>query len=416
MGGVFGGIVQQVHHNLLKPRRIRMQPKWFGCQRDCQRVPPLGNQRLRGFHRPFDDAGHGNVLKAKLDLSGGDARDFEQIINQACQLPGLAFNDLAGLALRRVFILLQAQQMNRVGNRRQRVAQFMAEHGQKLVLAPVLVGQCLCQRQLLLLGLFSFGDVGEKYCNFAACGIADAKGVHIEPAVVHVICFVFEPGRNACQRDIAIKFEPILFMIRNQFPHAFACGVDQASLFFKRRVDFNKTVIDWFVGRVKHHFYDAKALIDRAKQGAVPVFRFAQGLRSALGRGDIAGRAKPFDDLACQVQHGDRMRERPSDTAADEPNRMLHLKQAFGANSFMDDCQHAGLIVRADVVLQPVGIAFQRIDDEIAAFKLVHLAPVRTHPEHNIRTRCDQGAKTFFAQAQCAFGLLALGNVKTGGQ
>ena len=56
-------------------------------------------------------------------------------------MPDLALDDISRMPLKRLFVLLQAQHVHRVRKRCQRVAQFMAQHGQELVLAAIQVDQ-----------------------------------------------------------------------------------------------------------------------------------------------------------------------------------------------------------------------------------------------------------------------------------
>ena len=53
------------------------------------------------------------------------------------QLARLAFDHVVSLALQRRFILVEAQQMHGTANRGEGIAQFVAEHRQKLILAVV---------------------------------------------------------------------------------------------------------------------------------------------------------------------------------------------------------------------------------------------------------------------------------------
>ena len=139
--GIFGSVGQQVDHHLFQPGGIPVDPHWGFRACHSQRVAALGDQGLGAFHRARDDAAQRNALLTQLDPAGGDAGDFQQVVNQVVELPHLPLNHIACLHLHRVVVLVQPQQAHGVGNRRQRVAQFVAQHGQKFVLAPVEVGQ-----------------------------------------------------------------------------------------------------------------------------------------------------------------------------------------------------------------------------------------------------------------------------------
>ena len=87
------------------------------------------------------DLGSSTGSRCELDLAARDARDVEQVVDQARQVPHLALDDRA-LAFAGVDAA-QAHQLQRGQDRRQRVAQLVAEHGQELVLGAVGVfGAC----------------------------------------------------------------------------------------------------------------------------------------------------------------------------------------------------------------------------------------------------------------------------------
>ena len=80
------------------------------------------NQRLGRFDRPFHDAAQGDPLTAKLDPAGGDAGDFQQVIDEMLQLCHLALDDAAGLPLDRILVFLQTKHVHGVGQRGERIA------------------------------------------------------------------------------------------------------------------------------------------------------------------------------------------------------------------------------------------------------------------------------------------------------
>ena len=141
--GVLGGVGEQVDQHLLQPRSVSKQKDRLQRQRHLELVPALIDQRLGRLDRPLHDAAQGDLLLAQLNPASGDAGDFQQIIDQMRQLPQLTLDDMARLLLQGRFALLQTQQLHRVGQGGQRVAQLMAEHRQKFVLAPVQVCQGL---------------------------------------------------------------------------------------------------------------------------------------------------------------------------------------------------------------------------------------------------------------------------------
>ena len=101
------------------------------------------DQRSDRFERIFHDAVQCQTLSDEVDSSTGDAGDFHQIVNEPRHLRDLSFDDPACLALDWVLVLLEAQEMHGVGDRCERVAEFMTEHRQELVLAAMKISQSL---------------------------------------------------------------------------------------------------------------------------------------------------------------------------------------------------------------------------------------------------------------------------------
>ena len=95
--------------------------------------------------------------RAQLDLAARDARHVEQVVDQADQVVDLALDDGA-LVLERL-VAAQPHQLQRGQDRRQRVAQLVAEHRQELVLGAV--GRLGLARAPLA----SVGDVDRRHGN-----------------------------------------------------------------------------------------------------------------------------------------------------------------------------------------------------------------------------------------------------------
>ena len=95
----------------------------------------LLDQRQCGIPGPVEDLSHVEPLPAQQDLSGVDARHVQQVIDEMRQLPGLAPDDARRPgAILRVFAV---EQRGSIGHRRERIAQFMRQHGQELILATI---------------------------------------------------------------------------------------------------------------------------------------------------------------------------------------------------------------------------------------------------------------------------------------
>ncbi len=70
----------------------------------------------------------------QVDQPPCDARHVQQIVDEACHVPHLRRDDVACASRTRRIGIRQPQQIGSSGDRRERVAQFMGQHGEELVL------------------------------------------------------------------------------------------------------------------------------------------------------------------------------------------------------------------------------------------------------------------------------------------
>src|SRR5437667_9157280 len=101
----------------------------------------LINQRASGFNRLLRDTSRVKIFLVKLNPATENARNLQKIIYQDDKVPGLTPNDGSRFLLDRMFIFLEIQKLDRICNGRERIAKLMGNHGQKLVLATMQVGQ-----------------------------------------------------------------------------------------------------------------------------------------------------------------------------------------------------------------------------------------------------------------------------------
>ena len=136
--GVLGGVVEQVHHHLFDAGRVGVQPDRFRRLRhvsSCLRCSIRGRTDSTARSTTLLTS---TVLLVKPDPAGGDAGDFQQVIDQMRQLSHLTLNDGPRLLLDRVLAsLLQTKEMHGIHDGSQRVAEFVRQHRQELVLAAV---------------------------------------------------------------------------------------------------------------------------------------------------------------------------------------------------------------------------------------------------------------------------------------
>jgi hypothetical protein len=138
--GVFGGVVQQVHHHLFQSRGIGVYPDRFGGERNGQVMLATLDQGLNRLHGKLHNTPQLQPFLVEPNLAGGNAGNLQEVIHETRQLTCLTLDDGAGLSADRVFTFLMTQQVYRVQDRSKGVAQFVREHGQELVLAVVQVG------------------------------------------------------------------------------------------------------------------------------------------------------------------------------------------------------------------------------------------------------------------------------------
>jgi hypothetical protein len=139
--GVFGGVVEQVHHHLFQAGRVGMQPDRSRGHRHREVMPAAVDQGAGRPHREFDDAPRVQAMGFEPDPARGDPGDFQEVIHEACELSHLTLDDVPGLLLDRVFSALEAKEVHGVEDGGEGVAELVGEHRQELVLAAVEVGQ-----------------------------------------------------------------------------------------------------------------------------------------------------------------------------------------------------------------------------------------------------------------------------------
>src|SRR5690606_30370886 len=170
IGGELHRVVEQVAEHLQQARAVAVHPGVARRHVQAQQVVAAHRFGLGHFHRAGDDAGQVHARGGQADLSAGDAADVEQVVDEPGQLGHLAVDDVAATLDVLRLDVFQLHHRYRIGDRRQRVAEFMAEHRQErghalaLVfqrLDPALVGQVagdLGETQVGAVGLEQRGD------------------------------------------------------------------------------------------------------------------------------------------------------------------------------------------------------------------------------------------------------------------
>src|SRR3984893_785680 len=118
----------------------------------------------------------------------------------------------------------------------------------------------------------SLCDVIKKYGNFLLVRFSNPKRIYVIPPL-QMRGFPFKARRLARQGDLPVNLKPVLFVLGSNLTHPFATRVFNPSLFLKRRINFEKAIVNRFTAFVKYHFDGAKAFVNRIEQKAVLVFR-----------------------------------------------------------------------------------------------------------------------------------------------
>ena len=150
--GIFRGIGEQVRQCLGQPQRIDHQLHRFSRQHDVDAVPLGVDQRPRGLDRRRHQRCQVHRFLAQLQPAAGDARHVQQVVQQQRHALYLA-RDHIPAPLQLPFIgRRRLQQLGRIANRRQRIAQLVRQRRQELILAPVRLAQ-------RIFGMFQAADI-----------------------------------------------------------------------------------------------------------------------------------------------------------------------------------------------------------------------------------------------------------------
>ena len=209
--GVLGGVGEQVHDDLFQPGRVGVHPDRFRRQRHRQFMLALVDQRADRRHGIFHHDAQGDRFLVKLNPTCGDARDFEQFINDLCQLSHLTLNDGGGLlkdwvldAVQTIPVAVQAQEKSGIEDGGKRVAKFMAEHRQELIFAAVQVGE---RRRLLLrqsLEAAAFRDVTDVALNDLVLALLIDIADEFDLDLLSRFCFPGADARSGRSPSLAV--------------------------------------------------------------------------------------------------------------------------------------------------------------------------------------------------------------------
>ena len=110
---------------------------------DADLVAGALDQRLADLDGVADDSYQIDALQAQLHPVVGDASDVEQVVHEPGHQPDLPLDHVRDAVDDRIPLAAAFHQRDGVADRRQRVAQFVGQHRQELVLATVGVAERL---------------------------------------------------------------------------------------------------------------------------------------------------------------------------------------------------------------------------------------------------------------------------------
>ena len=133
----FRRVVDQVRRHLRQPHRVGVGRHRLGWQRHLQ-VDALGiDCRLPELDRALGRPHAGRWSRAVADLAVGEARNLQQVLDEAAQVRQLPANETVHARHPRVLHGQPLQRIGRNNQRHQRGAQLVRQGGQKLVLHPI---------------------------------------------------------------------------------------------------------------------------------------------------------------------------------------------------------------------------------------------------------------------------------------
>ena len=171
---ILGRVVEQVLDHLLEPHRVGVDPG-LGARDDDRGA--IGNQRAIVAGGALGKVAQLERLLAQRQLAARYARHVEEIVHQAAQLAHLALDRRHSEARLAVLEFRAGEEIRRHGDRGERVAQLVREHGNELVLADIGLAQLADQRVQLGVEALALGDVARdlRGADDAALRIANRR-------------------------------------------------------------------------------------------------------------------------------------------------------------------------------------------------------------------------------------------------
>ncbi len=167
--GVLGGVIQQIRDDLLQAGRVSLEPHGVGTHSRFELMSAGLHQRPTCLDGLRDDLVEVHRLLAKLDPPAGDPREVEEIFHEAGHMLDLSAGDVQRLGGQIRRDGRRADDLQRMRQRGQGIAELVTEHREELILAAIVLLESPGLGQELHLQPFLAGDVGDE----AKCPLDD---------------------------------------------------------------------------------------------------------------------------------------------------------------------------------------------------------------------------------------------------
>ena len=130
-------VVQEIGEDLAQAHRIPVNGDWRVEGMNRQTVPGCVDERPADVDRVSNDPDQIGMLAMERDLSAGDPRDLQQVVDEPDHVIDLALHHLAHARRDRIGRFRQPEHLDRVGDGRERVPQLVRQHREELVFPAV---------------------------------------------------------------------------------------------------------------------------------------------------------------------------------------------------------------------------------------------------------------------------------------
>ena len=152
VGCVLGRVVEEIGEDLREPYRVAVDRERLGRQIEPELMMRRLDEAAAGLDRAPQHDRDLDSLLAELDFATSDAGHLEEVVDEPHHVVDLALHELAHPLRVRMVACCEPQDVQRIADRSERIAQLVREDRQELVLAAV----GLLER---LLGALAIGDV-----------------------------------------------------------------------------------------------------------------------------------------------------------------------------------------------------------------------------------------------------------------